>query len=127
MSRKTRQHGLRPAAHGVVVTDVLPANVAFQSATPSQGSCTGTTTVTCNLGTLANGANATIQLIVRNTIASGTVANTATLTAVETDPAPANNSSTASTGVSAAIPTLSEWTHLALALTLAAAATSVAS
>ncbi|MGZ5492352.1 MAG: IPTL-CTERM sorting domain-containing protein, partial [Thermoanaerobaculia bacterium] len=110
------------SASGVVVTDALPATVAFQSATPSQGSCTGTTTVTCNLGTLANGANATIQLIVSNTIASGTVSNTATVTAAETDPAPANNSSTASTSVSAAIPTLSEWTLLALALALAAVA-----
>jgi hypothetical protein len=31
------------------VTDVLPA-VVLVSATPSQGTCSGTTTITCNLG-----------------------------------------------------------------------------
>ena len=37
-------------ATGVVATNVLPASVTLVSATPSQGSCSGTTTVTCNLG-----------------------------------------------------------------------------
>ncbi len=37
----------------VVVTDALPAGVTFVSATPSQGSCPGTSLVTCNLGMIA--------------------------------------------------------------------------
>ena len=37
-------------ATGVTVTDTLPGNVTYVSATPSQGTCTGTSTVTCNLG-----------------------------------------------------------------------------
>jgi uncharacterized repeat protein (TIGR01451 family) len=41
-------------AQNVVVTDTLPAGVTLISATPGQGSCTGTT---CNLGTIpAHGA-----------------------------------------------------------------------
>lgn len=48
-------------ATNVDVTDVLPAGVTYVSATPSQGSCSGATTVTCNLGTLLNGGSATIS------------------------------------------------------------------
>ena len=40
-------------AAGVVVSDPLPAGETLVSATPSQGSCSGT--VTCNLGTILNG------------------------------------------------------------------------
>src|SRR5204862_186869 len=42
-------------ATGVTVSDTLPATFAVSSATPTQGSCTGTTTITCNLGTILNG------------------------------------------------------------------------
>src|SRR5205807_885389 len=49
------------AAAGVTVTDVLPAGMTFQSSTPP-GACSGTTTITCNAGTLANGASATFTL-----------------------------------------------------------------
>ena len=34
------------------MTDTLPASVNFVSVTPSQGTCTGTSTVTCYLGSL---------------------------------------------------------------------------
>ncbi len=37
-------------AAGVSVTDVLSSGITFVSATPTQGSCSGTTTVTCSLG-----------------------------------------------------------------------------
>ena len=49
------------AAQNVVVTDQMPASVTVISATPSQGSCTGTT---CNLGTINGGGAATIQYVV---------------------------------------------------------------
>ena len=39
-------------ATGVAVTDTLPGTVTFVSASPSQGSCSGTATVTCSLGTI---------------------------------------------------------------------------
>src|SRR5205085_10148517 len=41
-------------ATAVTVTDTLPAGMTFFSATPTQGSCSGTTTVTCSMGTLAS-------------------------------------------------------------------------
>ena len=43
-------------AHNVTVDDPLPAGETLVSATPSQGSCSGT--VTCDLGTVANGGAA---------------------------------------------------------------------
>src|SRR5262249_44119571 len=48
-------HTGNTAAAGVTRTDTLPAGVTFVSATPSQGTCTGTATVTCSLGSLAAG------------------------------------------------------------------------
>lgn len=112
--------GPSPATN-TVVTDVLPAGATYVSATPTQGSCSGTTTVTCSLGTLANAASATITLVVT---ANGTTAitNSASVTAVETDPTPANNAATATIVPATAIPTLNEYALLALALLLAAMA-----
>ncbi len=48
-------------AENVIVTDTMPAHVTVISATPSQGSCTGTT---CNLGTIAAGKGAVIAYVV---------------------------------------------------------------
>src|SRR5262249_39655521 len=92
-------------ATGVTVTDPLPAGFSLITATSTQGSCSGTTTVTCNIGTMANGASVTITLhgLIRGT---GTLSNTATVAANEADSNPSNNSSTA---VAAAdIPALSD-------------------
>lgn len=92
-------------ATGVTVTDVLPANLTFVSATPSQGTATNTSgTVTGNLGTLASGASATITIVasVAGTF-SGTLSNTATATATESDSDPTNNSATQTTTVSQSI------------------------
>ncbi|HVR40861.1 MAG TPA: IPTL-CTERM sorting domain-containing protein [Thermoanaerobaculia bacterium] len=111
-------NGPDPATN-VVVTDVLPAGVTFFSATPSQGSCSGTTTVTCNLGTIANGSSATIALIVTVTAPSGPIANTATADSTETDPSPASSTTTTSVVAAAIVPTLGEWALLAFAALLA--------
>jgi predicted RNA methylase len=86
------------AAQSVAVTDGLPAGVTFVSATASTGSCSGTTTVTCNLGTFANAATATITIVVTPT-AAGTLTNTANVTSTTPDPVTANNSATTSTTV----------------------------
>jgi len=114
------------AATNVVVTDTLPPGVQYVSATPSQGSCSGTTTITCNLGTLANGATATVAVRVLVVATTGTVSNTASVSASESDPSGGNNASTAPplTVVAgppgpAQVPTLSEWALLALAGLLA--------
>ncbi|MGH2595652.1 MAG: hypothetical protein ACRDH7_06790 [Actinomycetota bacterium] len=85
-------------ASNVVVTDTLPANVIFGSANTSQGSCGGTTTVTCNLGGLANGGTATVTISI-TPIAPGRISNAAAVSATETDPNPANNSASQATTV----------------------------
>lgn len=71
-------------ATGVVGSDALPAG-----------------TVTVNLGSLANGATATISVVVTVTAASGTVlTDTATVTATTQDLNSSNNSATQKTTVS---------------------------
>jgi uncharacterized repeat protein (TIGR01451 family) len=106
-------------ATSVVVTDILPAGVTFVSATPSQGSCSGTTTVTCNLGTLNNLGSATIALVVNVTAPSGSIVNTATVSSAATDPTPGNNTATSSpTIIAGSIPTLAGWMLIALAAML---------
>ncbi len=89
-------------ATNVMVTDVLPAQTMFVSASSTQGSCSGTSTVTCSLGALANGASATVTIVATAT-SSGTVSNTATVTATEGDPNTSNNSSTATSTFAAAL------------------------
>src|SRR5207247_8822821 len=85
---------------GVAVTDTLPAGVTLVSATPTTGSCSGTTTVTCALGIFPGGARATIDVVVAvSPTASGTLTNTATVSAVTADPNAANNTATATTTV----------------------------
>ncbi len=85
-------------ATGVTLTDVLPADVTFGSAIPSQGSCIGTDTVTCTLGNLANDTTAMVVIIVTPTTA-GTMINRASVTGDEFDPDVANNTDTASVNV----------------------------
>lgn len=77
-------------ATGVTVTDTLPGTVTYVSATPSQGSCTGSVTVNCTLGNMINGASATVTIVVTTTEA-GTIYNTASVAGSETDPNTGNN------------------------------------
>jgi uncharacterized repeat protein (TIGR01451 family) len=79
------------SATNVVVTDALPAGVTLNSATATQGSCSGTTTVTCTLGTLPDGLSANVVLVVTKTV-GGNVSNTASVAADQTDPFMPNNS-----------------------------------
>ena len=112
-------------ATNVVMTDVLPAGTTFVSATTTQGSCSGTTTVLCALGSMTNGSTATITLTIKMPSTATTVSNTASVTASENDPTPGNNAGTAATVVSAAIaavPALSTWMLLLLAGMLSALA-----
>jgi uncharacterized repeat protein (TIGR01451 family) len=85
---------------GVVITDTLPGGVTFVSATPSQGPpCTLTgSTVTCNSGSLAVGASATVVIKVAPTT-TGTITNTARVSGNQPNPNPANNTATAVTTV----------------------------
>jgi uncharacterized repeat protein (TIGR01451 family)/CSLREA domain-containing protein len=87
------------AANAVTVTDALPAGVTFTSATPSQGSCAfASGTVTCQLGSLALNGSASIALQVKPR-QTGTLMNTASVTAAEPDTDTSNNSDTSSINV----------------------------
>jgi uncharacterized repeat protein (TIGR01451 family) len=92
-------------ATGVTVTDVIPSSFTFNNATPSQGTCDPLLgqTLTCNLGTIANGGNATITISVTPTQA-GVIANTAVVSGNEPDPDPDDNSDTETTTVEGAGP-----------------------
>ncbi len=88
------------AATGVTVTDTLPAGTTFQSASATQGSCTHAAgVVTCLLGNLGSGANATINVAVTAPVVAGTITNSATVSGNETDPFLGNNTDNETTTV----------------------------
>ena len=108
-------------ATGVSVSDPLPAGVTLISATASQGTCSGTTTVICALGTISVGGSATITIVVR-VDAAGALVNSAVVSGDESDPNPSNDTSTIVTGAGVStIPVLSFWGFIALAAGLALA------
>jgi uncharacterized repeat protein (TIGR01451 family)/fimbrial isopeptide formation D2 family protein len=88
-------------AAGVTVQDVLPANLAFVSASAP---CTETAgTVTCALGALAAGDSETLTLRARvDPGETSGVSNTATVSTTTPDSNPANDSSTANKPVGVA-------------------------
>jgi len=93
-------NGPSPAT-SVIVTDQLPSGPAFVSAIPPQGStCNGTTTVTCNLGSIANGSAAIVNITITPQI-PGQLTNTASVVGAENDPDTNDNSTTIQTTVNA--------------------------
>lgn len=78
-------------AENVLVGDMPAIGVQPISATPSQGACTSPTS--CQLGTLAPGASATIVVVARAT-GLGSQGNTASVTSATPDPDPSNNTAT---------------------------------
>ena len=90
------------AASGVTVRDQLPKNTGFGSVSTTKGTCgpkPHKRVVTCNIGGLASGANATVTILVKPT-AKGTITNTATVTSSSPpDPIATNNTATATTTV----------------------------
>jgi uncharacterized repeat protein (TIGR01451 family) len=100
-------------ATNVVVSDTLASLVTtggFQSATPSQGTCTPNTvtagptvTLNCNLGTLLFGDIAQVTVVVRPLVAlTGNRTNTATINSTDVgDPARANNTGSVTSTVNA--------------------------
>jgi uncharacterized repeat protein (TIGR01451 family) len=86
-------------ATGVVVSDTIPAGTTFVSATPSRGSCSESAgVVTCDLGDLANGDSATIDIVV-TTGSPGTITNDASVAGDQTDPDASNDTSSEDTDV----------------------------
>ncbi len=87
-------------AANVVVVNVLPVGIDFVSCTPSQGTYTqeDARTVSCYLGTLANGGRATVTLVTSPSLA-GVFTNETSVQTDDTDTNPANNRAGAVTTV----------------------------
>ena len=77
-------------ASNVALTDKLPSSMTFVSASSSQGSCSGTTTVTCNLGTLNNGSTASVTIVVRPQ-SLGNYTNSVTVSTTTSESSTSNN------------------------------------
>ncbi|MBI3245360.1 MAG: DUF11 domain-containing protein [Deltaproteobacteria bacterium] len=90
-------YGPDPAT-GVAITESLPSGLTLVSATPSQGTCSQPSVLSCQLGGLTKDASATITVVVTPT-ATGIVNNSVSVTATVTDPNPDNNTATAVTTV----------------------------
>lgn len=92
-------------AHGVVLTDTLPGELDYVSASPTPDSINGTT-LAWNLGDLDPGAGGTITVEVRSRAAQPTatlmVTNSVTIAGTTTDPEPGNNTAAASATVETA-------------------------
>jgi CSLREA domain-containing protein len=86
------------SAAGVTLTTAVPSGTTFGSISAGQGACTGTTTVTCTLGTVNVGAPLAVTLTV-NAATAGVRTLTASSTADPsvTDPNGANNTGVAQT------------------------------
>ncbi|HYC87703.1 MAG TPA: C25 family cysteine peptidase [Thermoanaerobaculia bacterium] len=78
-------------ATGITVTDPLPAGLTASSVSTALGSCSGTTTITCNLNPMTAGQAGTISILVTAPMTGGFIAsNTATATAATFDPVTPN-------------------------------------
>jgi len=89
-------------AASLTMTDVLPADTTFVSASGSGWSCSETAgTVTCTRGTLTIAAAPSIALVVTAPDDAGTVSNTVTIAATTTDPVAGNNTASTTTTVQA--------------------------
>jgi uncharacterized repeat protein (TIGR01451 family) len=88
-------------ATGVTVTDILPPEVSFSTATSSQGSVNENSgAVTANIGNLADGASATIDIsVIVNSATTTTISNSASVSGNEIDLVPDNDNTSEPTDV----------------------------
>jgi len=86
---------------GVMLFDTLPTGLEYQGYETTQGSCAyAGGTLSCDLGTMENGALVPVTLYTRvAAAAAGSLTNIARVTSFESDPNPANNSATSVTSV----------------------------
>src|SRR4029078_7524737 len=87
----------------VVLTDTLPAGATFVSAEPSSACNQAGGTVACSLGTIPSGLSALAVIVVKATT-SNPLTNVASAVGGQTDPVPANNTSSETTVVNAFAP-----------------------
>jgi uncharacterized repeat protein (TIGR01451 family) len=89
-----------PDASIATLSDSLPAGVELVSVTPTQGTCTGTTGITCTLGNISAHATATVTVTVRILgTAPDSLVNSASVASSTLDSNPANNVASATTAV----------------------------
>ena len=89
------------AATGVSLTDVVPTGLTYKSSSVNGASCafnSGTQTVTCDVGVLANGASAS-AIIVATATAAGMISNTDVVNGDQTDPNGSNDNGKVTIGV----------------------------
>jgi uncharacterized repeat protein (TIGR01451 family)/CSLREA domain-containing protein len=107
------------ASSNVRTTDKLPPGTTLVSAIVEGGSCTGTTEITCNFGTLAAGDSRFATIVVKvDAGATGSISNTASTTADTLDTVISNNSFKAVTQVNpgSQVPSVTPWALVGLAL-----------
>jgi uncharacterized repeat protein (TIGR01451 family) len=97
-------------ATNVILTDTLPSNAQFVSA--STGCYRAGNTVTCSQGSLASGNSAAVTIVIRPQ-SEGTLSNSASVSSDTADNVSGNNVTAADTTVTAqppsAVPTISKW------------------
>jgi trimeric autotransporter adhesin len=98
------------ASTNIALTATLPSTGVLVSATPSVGTCSTGSIVSCDLGGLANGAASTVVFVVQETSA-GAASMTVQVSGSENDPNMSNNTASASVAVTGSMynltPTLS--------------------
>jgi conserved repeat domain len=92
------------AALNVLLNDVLSSQSTFVSARPSQGTCVtpapaSSGTVSCSIGSIANGATSATQIVVTVIAKKNSITNTVTVSTTTTDPNLANNTASITTRV----------------------------
>lgn len=93
------------AATDVVLTDPLPETLELSSLETTTGECSASPSgeVSCSLGNLSEGSSERVT-VAALVISEGSTANTATVTAAETDPLYGNNTSTHETTAGPFVP-----------------------
>lgn len=87
------------AATRVNFGETLPSGATLLSVVPSKGSCSGSTTIGCALGTIDAGGRATVTVTLRVPRNRGTLTTTASVSASEPDPVVGNNTASVTTEV----------------------------
>lgn len=87
------------AAQGVTLQVALPASAIFGSVNSSQGSCSGSGQLYCDLGSIASAGSANVTVTVTPTV-SGALEATAMVSSVSYDPVTTNNQASATTTAS---------------------------
>ena len=107
-------HNAGPAdATSVVVTDTLPPEVVFGSASASQGTCSQSgAAVTCVLGAVSAGNTVTVSVSVVPSPLLALLTDVASVSATNPDPNLANNTATVQTAVTDAIQTITTFAGL---------------